>query len=355
MPNQEGLWMGNYNISVIHEDDRKRIAELDRLLKREGIKRDSHLDYTIGLFDSDCNMIATGSSYLNTLRCVAVDEEHQGEGLLGVILTHLLQHLAERGITHAFIYTKRDNVDFFHGLGFSEIDSGMDLVAFMENRRNGFSSYLDGLASHRREGVSAAIVMNCNPFTLGHRYLVETASRQNDFTHIFVVSEDASLFPCADRFELVAAGVSDLRNVELHPTGSYIISSAVFPSYFIEDTESVIRAQAHLDINIFKKIASSLGVTRRYSGTEPFSRVTGIYNEVMRRELPSAGIEFVEVPRAENEGNPISASHVRAMIKAGDLESARALVPQSTYDYFLTEKGRETIRKIKEADHVIHY
>jgi len=345
----------DYNISVIYEDDRKRVTQLEELLKREGITRDAHLDYTIGMYDADYNLIATGSCFSNTVRCVAVDGAHQGEGLLAAVLTRLLRYLAERGITHVFLYTKRGKVDFFSNLGFSEIDTGMDLVAFMENRRNGFPAYLEELASHKRDGVCAAVVANCNPFTLGHRYLIETASGQNGFVHIFVVSEDASLFPSEDRFGLVAAGVSGLGNVELHHTGSYIISSAVFPSYFIEDSESVIRAQAHLDINIFKKIASALGVTKRYAGTEPFSKVTGIYNEVMRRELPPAGIEFAEVPRAEKNGNPISASRVRALIKSGDLASARELVPPSTYEYFLSGKGREAIKKITGAGSVIHY
>lgn len=51
-----------------------------------------------------------------------------------------------------------------------------------------------------------SIVMNCNPFTLGHRYLVEEASRQSDLLYIFVVEEDKSDFPFEDRFNMVKAG-----------------------------------------------------------------------------------------------------------------------------------------------------
>ena len=37
--------------------------------------------------------------------------------------------------------------------------------------------------------------MNCNPFTLGHKYIVEKAARENDNVIIFVVEEDKSSFP----------------------------------------------------------------------------------------------------------------------------------------------------------------
>jgi [citrate (pro-3S)-lyase] ligase len=225
----------------------------------------------------------------------------------------------------------------------------------MENRRDGFRSYLAGLAASKRPGDSAAVVMNCNPFTLGHRHLVETAARGSDFLHVFVVSEDVSLFPYADRRLLISKGVEDITNVALHEAGSYIISSAVFPSYFIADGDGAIMAQARLDVDIFKRIAGALGVRKRYAGTEPFSRVTGIYNAVMREELPAAGIEFIEIPRAEINGAPISASRVRELIKTGDLASVRELVPPGTYEYLLSGAGRETVKKIMAADSVTHY
>ena len=39
-----------------------------------------------------------------------------------------------------------------------------------------------------------AVVMNCNPLTLGHRYLIEQALKQCDYLMIFVVQEDKSFF-----------------------------------------------------------------------------------------------------------------------------------------------------------------
>ncbi|MDR0649718.1 MAG: [citrate (pro-3S)-lyase] ligase [Synergistaceae bacterium] len=329
--------------------------QLDGLLAREGIRRDARLDYTIGIFDADDSLIATGSCSADTIRCVAVDRARQGEGLLATVVTSLLRRLADNGVTHVFLYTKQDSARYFKDMGFYEIASGLGLVTFMENKRNGFSSYIAEVSAHRREGDSSALVMNCNPFTLGHRYLAQRASRESGDVHLFVVSEDASFFPFEDRYELVRQGVSDLRNVTLHQTRSYMISSAVFPSYFLEDGDEAITAQAHLDLNIFRKIASALGVSRRYVGTEPFSRVTGLYNSVMKEELPKYGIECVEVSRLELGGRTVSASRVRQAIHDGDMDAVRAMVPQSTYSYFETERGRHTARLIRESESVTHY
>jgi [citrate (pro-3S)-lyase] ligase len=322
---------------------------MDALLAREGLKRDANLDYAVGVYDGGGALIAAGGCSANTIRCVAVDRAHQGEGLLGTVVSRILEHLAGEGMTHAFLYTKPESARYFRDLGFHEIASGLDLVVFMENRRDGFPGYVRELSTSRRDGACSALVMNCNPFTLGHRYLVERAAGESDFVHIFAVSEDASLFPAADRYKMIERGVSGLRGVALHRTGSYMVSSAVFPSYFLGDDESAVAAQAYLDVRIFEKIAPALNVTRRYAGTEPFSRVTALYNSAMRSELPKAGIEFTEVPRAELDGAPISASRVRRAIKEGDMDAVQRMTPQSTYDYLLSERGGEVVRRIREA------
>ena len=346
--------MEDYTLSEIRLGDKRGIAELDRLLAKEKIKRDAHLDYIVGLYD-DYGLVASGACFADTLRCLAVDGAHQGEGLLNRVVSHLVDYQMRRGHSHLFIYTKTDKTRFFADLGFYEIARVDGRAAFMENRRNGFSSYLERLSGQKRDGESAALVMNCNPFTLGHRYLVEQAALRNDVVHLFAVSEDASLFPFADRYAMIEAGCADLKNVVLHRTESYMISSAVFPSYFLKDEQSAIEVQARLDIALFGKIAAVLGVRRRYVGEEPFSSVTRIYNETMLRELPAAGIELVVVPRREIGGEPVSASRVRQMIHDGRLDEIRPLVPQSTFDYFGTEAGLRIVRRIQAASEVVHY
>lgn len=46
--------------------------------------------------------------------------------------------------------------------------------------------YLQSLSEYRKEGKNGCIVMNCNPFTLGHQYLVEYASKKVD--HLYLLS-----------------------------------------------------------------------------------------------------------------------------------------------------------------------
>jgi [citrate (pro-3S)-lyase] ligase len=348
--------MDDYSLSEIRVTDKRGLAEVDGLLRKEKIRRDPNLDYIVGLYDEDYHLVATGACFANTLRCLAVDDAHQGEGLLNRVVSHLVEHQLERGNAHLFLYTKADKARFFSDLGFHEIARVGGEVVFMENQKRGFSSFLETLAADKKDGSNAAaLVMNCNPFTLGHRYLVERASAQNEVVHLFVVSEDASLFSFADRYAMIEAGCADLSNVVLHETQSYMISNAVFPSYFLEDEESVVRVQACLDLALFVKIARALGITRRYVGEEPFSKVTGIYNEIMTNKLTEAGIECVVVTRKLAGERPISASEVRQLIHDGQLDAIRPLVPQSTFDYFETEEGRKTAERIRASSAVLHH
>lgn len=347
--------MSEYHICEIRPSDKQSVRELKALLAAEGISLDANLDYIAGLYDDNCELAAAGACYANTLRCFAVDSARQGEGLLGRVLTHLIDYEMERGNSHLFIYTKTDKSFFFKDLGFIEIARVDGLVSFMENRRHGFSSYLEKLAEYKHGDDSAALVVNCNPFTLGHRWLVEKTAEENGTVHLFVVSEDKSFFPFKDRYELVKKGCADLKNVLLHETGSYMISSAVFPSYFLEDDQTAITAQAKLDVELFKKIAAALGIKSRYVGEEPFSKVTGIYNEIMSEELPQVGIKCVIIPRKEENGEPISASQVRKLLKENRLEEVRPLVPRTTFDYLLSSVGQRVIEKLKASDSVVHY
>jgi [citrate (pro-3S)-lyase] ligase len=348
--------LSNYYISKVYPKDKQGNQSVDNLLKEEGISRDKNLDYTCAMYDDDMNVVATGSCFGNTLRCLAVSSKHQGEGLLNQVITHLMEVQCARGNTHLFIYTKSNTSRFFGDLGFYEIASVNEQVVFMENRRTGFSDYLKNLAVDKIEAPkAAALVVNCNPFTLGHLYLIEKAAAENDILHLFIVSEDASLVPFNIRKRLVKEGTAHLNNIRYHDSGPYIISSATFPSYFQKDEVSVIKGHALLDLTIFKKIGETLGVNRRYVGEEPTSQVTNIYNQIMQEELPKANIECIVVPRKESGGRAISASTVRKAIHDGDIEHLKELVPQTTLDYFLSEEAKPVIEHIKNSENVIHY
>lgn len=390
--------MPDYYIAQIRPGDIRGSQALDLLLQAEGIRRDANLDYTCGMFDHEGSLIATGSCFGNTLRCLAVSSSHQGEGLMNQIVTHLMEVQVGRCNTHLFLYTKCGSAKFFEDLGFYEIARVENQVVFMENRRNGFTDYLGRLkaetAQAAQDGPSgeplpqigstgellpqigptgeplpqigstgepfaqrgaAAIVMNANPFTLGHQYLVEQAAACNELVHLFIVSEDASLVPFSVRERLVKEGTAHIRNVCCHSSGPYIISSATFPSYFQKDEEAVIESHARLDLAVFRRIAEALGITRRYVGEEPTSQVTGIYNQIMEEQLPNAGIECIIVPRKTACGKAISASAVRKAVKEKDTELLAGLVPESTLRYFLSSEAEDVVGRIQAAENVIHY
>lgn len=343
-------------LAQIDPGDKRTMTQFHALLEREGISLDGHLDYTCGLFDEeDGQLVATGSSFGPTLRCFAVDRRRQGEGLLNQLVSHLAARQAQRGITHLFVYTKCESAKYFSDLGFYEIARVDGAVSFLENRRRGFSQYCENLARSRDEGSSAAVVMNANPFTLGHRHLVERAAEEHDRVHLFVLSEEAGPIPFSVRWRLVKEGMAALPNVICHASGPYMISRATFPSYFQRDETAVIRSHALLDAELFAPISRTLGVTARYVGEEPSSVVTGVYNQVLADRLPAMGVRCVIVPRRHAGEHPISASTVRQAIHDGCPEDIRPLVPETTWRYFRSPEAQPVIKAIQQEQNVIHY
>lgn len=361
--------MSEYAISQIYPSDRRANTQINKLLLAEGIRRDANLDYTCGMYDEEMNIIATGSCFGNTLRCMAVSNAHQGEGLMNQIVTHLISIQFERGNTHLFLYTKCNSAKFFGDLGFYEIARIDGQIVFMENRKTGFTSYLEKLKKETEQSEVfrqfscndsaktkiAALVMNANPFTLGHQYLVEKAASENDILHLFIVSEDQSLVPFSVRKKLVLEGTAHLKNIIYHESGPYIISNATFPSYFQKDADAVMESHANLDLTIFVRIAQTLGINYRYVGEEPNSQVTGIYNEIMAKKLPENQIACKIIPRKEANGSVISASTVRTALKSGKMELLKTRVPETTLRYFQSEEAAPVIEKIKAAQNVVHH
>lgn len=348
--------MSEYGIGQVYPGDTKALARVEALLQAEGIRLDKNLDYTCAMYDHDGTVIATGSCFGNTLRCMAVSSAHQGEALMNEIVTHLMQVQTDRGNMHLFLYTKCTSAQFFQSLGFSEIARIENTLVFMENRRKGFESWVGRLAALAEpDKQSAAIVMNANPFTRGHRYLVEKAAAENDLVHLFVVSEDKSLFPAAVRRRLVQEGTADLPNVRIHDSGSYIISAATFPGYFQKDEEAVVQSQAYLDVMVFIRIARAMGITRRYVGSEPTSMTTNTYNRIMAGLLPQQGIECHIIPRVEQDGAPISASSVRVAIAHDQRNVLQAMLPPTTLQWLDGPEAAPVIAAIKNSADLVHH
>ncbi|MBR1496436.1 MAG: adenylyltransferase/cytidyltransferase family protein [Oscillospiraceae bacterium] len=182
-----------------------------------------------------------------------------------------------------------------------------------------------------RYGSIGAIVMNCNPFTLGHRYLIEEAAARVDFLIIFVVEAEESMFQFDERFAMVRAGTSDLPNVKVVPSGDLILSKLTFPEYFAKATDEALLQNTENDIILFaERIAPRLNITCRFVGEEPEDQVTNAYNTTMKKILPRYGIKLVELPRKEIEGRPISASRARECLERNDWDQLRQFLPESS-------------------------
>jgi [citrate (pro-3S)-lyase] ligase len=199
-----------------------------------------------------------------------------------------------------------------------------------------FHEYISKLKSQRKtiDGKIGSIVMNCNPFTLGHQYLIDTCAKKVEFLYIFVVEEDRSVFPFSDRIELVRKGVAHLPNVEVLPSGNFIISTLTFPEYFEKGDKQEEMIDPSNDVELFgKHIAPALGITIRFAGDEPLDNVTRQYNESMTQILPRYNIAFTVIPRKESDNEVISASRVRKLLAEGNFDAIAKLVPNTTLDY----------------------
>lgn len=214
--------------------------------------------------------------------------------------------------------------------------SGFCPVQGLDNKKNiltqGIEEFKKNLLEYRVP--IGAIVMNCNPFTKGHRYLIEQASHQVDKLFVFVVEEDKSCFTFQERYELVQQETRDLPNVTVLPSGNFMISSLTFSEYFNKSEIQDRRIDPSNDVEIFcRHIAPFMGINIRFAGEEPLDNVTRQYNETMKRILPDYGIIFREIPRKEIDNEVISASRVRKAIEDKDWRSVERLVPETTLSY----------------------
>lgn len=207
-----------------------------------------------------------------------------------------------------------------------------------ESENKDLQQYLHMLLPYRKR--IGAIVMNCNPFTLGHRYLIEQAASEVEHLYIFVVEEDKSVFPFDDRIELVKKGTEDLSNVTVLPSGKFIISQRTFAAYSNKSELQDQIIDSSMDVEIFARtIAPALGISIRFAGEEPLDNVTRQYNDTMKRILPKYGVEFKVIPRKESGGIVISASRVRKLLEENNFDEIAKLVSNTTLEYLMKKKN----------------
>lgn len=185
-----------------------------------------------------------------------------------------------------------------------------------------------------QNGYNGAIVVNCNPFTLGHRHLIEYAANKVDHLYIFVVEENLSSFDFITRFHLVVKGLEDLPNITILRSGKFIMSTTTYPEYFSKNELKNTHLDASTDMDIFGEyIASILNIKMRFVGEEPFCVVTAEHNKQMQNILPTYGIHVEEVKRKMHDSQVISASLVREFLQNGQINKIQNLVPSTTFEY----------------------
>lgn len=183
-----------------------------------------------------------------------------------------------------------------------------------------------------------AIIMNCNPFTLGHLYLVQQSLKYVDHLYVFIVEEDKSFFSFSDRYQLAQSCCKHLKNVTVLPSGAFIISTLTFPEYFFKDQLQNVSIDPSKDIEMFgHEIAPILNITYRFLGEEPLDKITAQYNAFLKEQLRWYNIQVIEIPRKSINNKVISASLVRNFIKQNDIENTKDLLPTITYNFILNK------------------
>lgn len=365
-------------IQTLNPTTPRQRQRIEAFLKRNGLRFDD-MHYYAAITDDDGEMIAGGGLKGNVIKCVAVDDAHKGEAIANTLISHLIAHANEEGHSNVMLFTKPKNRQLFESLSFRLLAEAPEAV-LMETGIGGLGDTVEALKKIKEEGEvckennqeckeeektnldittpqhlnpsapqplttttprRGVVVMNCNPFTLGHRYLIEQAAKQVERLFVMVVREDCSLFAYAERKAMVEQGVAHLENVTVIDGSEYAISQATFPTYFLKRLDDAADTQMLLDLDLFRRhIAPALGATVRFVGTEPTDQLTRRYNQLMHEVLA----DVRETARLEKKGNAVSASRVRKAMEQGDMSTIRQLVPPTTLPYIIAHLATQALQ-----------
>lgn len=365
-------------IQTLNPTTPRQRQRIEAFLKRNDLRFDD-MHYYAAITDDDGEMIAGGGLKGNVIKCVAVDDAHKGEAIANTLISHLIAHANEEGHSNVKLFTKPKNRQLFESLSFRLLAEAPEAV-LMETGIGGINNMVEQLKKIREEGevckennqeckkeektnlnittpqhlnpstpqplttttpLRGVVVMNCNPFTLGHRYLIEQAAKQVERLFVMIVREDCSLFAYAERKAMVEQGVAHLENVTVIDGSEYAISQATFPTYFLKRLDDAADTQMLLDLDLFRRhIAPALGATVRFVGTEPTDRLTHRYNQLMHEVLA----DVREIARLEKEGNAVSASRVRKAMEQDDMSTIRQLVPPTTLPYIIAHLATQALQ-----------
>lgn len=379
-------------IQTLNPATPRQRQRIEAFLKRNALRIDD-MNYYAAVLDDDGEMIAGGGLKDDVIKCVAVDDAHKGGAIANTLVSHLISHANQEGYSCIKLFTKQKNRQLFESLSFRLLAEAPEAI-LMETGIGGICNTVEALKKIKEESEKykeynkeckedskeckedskeckeeektnlntstshhhttttpqhltttpprgGVVVMNCNPFTLGHRYLIEQAAKQVERLFVMVVREDCSLFAYAERKAMVEQGVAHLENVTVIDGSEYAISQATFPTYFLKRLDDAADTQMLLDLDLFRRhIAPALGATVRFVGTEPTDQLTRRYNQLMHEALK----DVRETDRLEKDGNAVSASRVRKAMEEGDMNTIRQLVPPTTLPYIIAHLATQALQ-----------
>ena len=372
---------GNWDIQEIPQRSPYFHSKVENFLAANGLRLEE-VDMYLAVLNADGHILAGGGLSKDIIKCIAVAAEARSEGLAAPLVSRLIAEASARGVHNLKVFTKPENQAIFESMGFKLLAQAPKAI-LMENGR-GLERYCEYLRSFRREGRGGVIVMNANPFTLGHKYLIDKASEQVDNLYIIPVKEDLSLFPYSERKGMIIlalekgtevcsasaknyadataehTSIRNSSNVTVLEGSDYIISAAIFPTYFLKDLSDAADTQMRLDLDLYSRwIAPALGASVRFVGSEPFDALTAHYNtlipnsvEIPRLHLASTGPE-VCFTSAKNIADAtvkhtscpvVSASKVRQALAEGRYREAAAMCPETTHPYLLAVLAERALR-----------
>ena len=391
-------------IQTLNPATPRQRQRIEAFLKRNALRIDD-MNYYAAVLDDDGEMIAGGGLKDDVIKCVAVDDAHKGEAIANTLVSHLISHANQEGYGCIKLFTKPKNRQLFESLSFrllaeapeailmetgiGGISNTVEALKKIKEESEKYKEYNKECKEDNKEckedskeckedskeckeeektnlntttpqhlntsylntttpqhlnttmQPTGCIVMNCNPFTLGHRYLIEQAAKQVERLYVMVVKEDCSLFAYTERKAMVEQGVADIENVNVIDGSDYAISRATFPTYFLKRLDDAADTQMLLDLDLFRRhIAPALGATVRFVGTEPTDQLTRRYNQLMHEALK----DVREINRLEKDGNAVSASRVRKAMEEGDMNTIRQLVPPTTLPYIIAHLATQALQ-----------
>ncbi|MBR3009505.1 MAG: triphosphoribosyl-dephospho-CoA synthase [Prevotella sp.] len=352
--------------------------KVERFLETNQLRLDEVDYYAIVTEPDGDEILAGGGLQGDIIKCIAVSEQLRDAHLSNRLISHLISEAAQRGHHSVKVFTKPQNRQVFESLGFRLVGEA-PLAILMENGHGmeDYKKYLQDISLSTLPSPlstihsplstkTGVIVMNANPFTLGHKYLIEKAAAEVDHLFIIPVKEERSLFPYAERKAMIEQSLSTLRstrrgafvakrrknsplstkNGAVLSGSDYAISAATFPTYFLKQLSDAADTQMLLDIDIFcRHIAPALGATVRFVGSEPSDALTRRYNELLAEQLPKHGLRLKEIPRLQTEQAPISATTVRSLMAQGMFVEATKLVPPTTIPYLLAHLACDALQQ----------